>query len=31
MISLNDDTDAALLIDAENAFNLINRKVMLHI
>ena len=30
MISLNDDTDAALLTDAENAFNLINRKVMLH-
>ena len=29
-MSLNVDTDAALLIDAENAFNFINRKVMLH-
>ena len=25
------DTDAALMIDAENAFNFINRKVMLRI
>ena len=27
---LNADTDAALLIDADNAFNFINCKVMLH-
>ena len=26
----NQETEAVLLIDAENAFNLINRKVMLH-
>ena len=29
-MSLNVDTDAVFLIDAENAFNSINRKVMLH-
>ena len=29
-MSLNVDTDAVLLIDAENAFNSINHKVMLH-
>ena len=29
-MSLNVDTDAVLLKDAENAFNSINRKVMLH-
>ena len=29
-MSLNIDTDAVLLIDAENAFNSIDRKVMLH-
>ena len=29
-MSLNIDTDAVILIDAENAFNSINRKVMLH-
>ena len=29
-MSLNIDTDAVHLIDAEHAFNLINRKVMLH-
>ena len=27
---LNVDVDAVLLIDAENAFNFINRKIMLH-
>ena len=30
-MSLNVNTDAVLLIDAENAFNSINRKVVLHI
>ena len=29
-MGLNVDTDAVLLIDAENAFNSRNRKVMLH-
>ena len=29
-MSLNVDTNAVLLIDAENAFNSINHKVMLH-
>ena len=29
-MSLNVDTNVVLLIDAENAFNSINRKVMLH-
>ena len=29
-MSLNVDTDAILLIDTENAFNFIKRKVMLH-
>ena len=29
-MSLNIDTDAVLLIDAENVFNSIERKVMLH-
>ena len=29
-MSLNVDMDAVLLIDAENAFSFINRKVMLH-
>ena len=29
-MSINVDTDAVLLIDAENAFSSINRKVMLH-
>ena len=29
-ISENEDTAAVLLIDTENAFNSINRKVMLH-
>ena len=29
-MSLNVDTNAVLLIDAENAFSSINRKVMLH-
>ena len=30
VMSLNVETDAVLLIHAENAFNCINRKVMLH-
>ena len=29
-MSLNVDTDAVLLIDAENAFNFINRRAMSH-
>ena len=29
-MSLNIDTNAVILIDAENAFNSVNRKVMLH-